>query len=216
MAMAVGDVLFATISVALLIRTLVGGEASLLLIVEVESLLAGCWLMPVGERRGVILVSLSGSVPFPGGGTRSHGSFSLSLGSILFVNFAAGRRASMKLSNRAPGWFNSAMRGLTFLLRGDLERWSDLRPWQGSTEEGAMAASALPIGFSLVFEEHIAMAMVEEYRRVGLTLTVVRSQLKKNNKLVLILPTAQLLARARAVGLVLSVGLCLCVYEFSN
>jgi hypothetical protein len=57
-----------------------------------------------------------------------------------------------------------------------------------------MAASALPIGFSLVFEEHVAMAMVKEYQRVGLTLTVVRSQLKKNNKLVLILPTAQSLA----------------------
>jgi len=167
------------------------------LIVEVESLLAGCWSMPVGERRGVILVSLSGSVPFPGGGTRSHGLFSLSLGSISFVNFAAGRRASMTLLNRAPGWFNLGMRGLTFLLQGDLERRSDLRPWQRSMGEGVMAAGALPIGFSLVFKERIAMAMVEEYRRVGLTLTVVRSQLKKNNKLVLILPTAQLLACLR-------------------
>jgi hypothetical protein len=60
-----------------------------------------------------------------------------------------------------------------------------------------MAASALPICFSLVFEERVAMAMVEEYRRVGLTLTVVRSQLKKNNKLVLILPMAQSLACLR-------------------
>ncbi len=111
--MAVGDVLFATISVALLIRTLVRGEASLLLIVEVESLLASCWLTPVGKRRGVILLALSGSLPFPGGDTRSHGSYSLSLGSISFVNFAAERRASMTLSNRAPGWFDLAMRGLT-------------------------------------------------------------------------------------------------------
>ncbi len=105
------DVLFATISVASLIRTLVGREASLSLIVEEESLLAGCWSTPVGERRGVILLALSGSVPIPGGGTRTHGLFSLSLGSISFVKFAAGRRASMTLSNRAPGWFNSAMRG---------------------------------------------------------------------------------------------------------
>jgi hypothetical protein len=101
----------------------------LLLIVEVKSLLAGCWLTPVGERRGVISLASSGSVPFPGGGTRSHGLFSLSLGSISFVNFAAGRRASKTLLNRAPGWFNSAMGGLTFPLQGDLERRSDLCPW---------------------------------------------------------------------------------------
>jgi hypothetical protein len=60
-----------------------------------------------------------------------------------------------------------------------------------------MATSALLAGFSLLIEECVAMAMVGEYQRVGLTLMIAKSRLKKHNMLFRILPTARLLACLR-------------------
>jgi hypothetical protein len=57
-----------------------------------------------------------------------------------------------------------------------------------------MAMSILLAGFSLLIKERVAMAMVGEYQRVGLTLTIAKSRLKKNNRLFRILPTARSLA----------------------
>ena len=47
-----------------------------------------------------------------------------------------------------------------------------------------MATSALQIGFPLGCDECIVMAMVGEYRRVGVMLMIERSRLVKNSKLI--------------------------------
>ncbi len=99
-----------------------------------------CRLTPVEEAWGVTWLALSV------GGVKLR---SL-LCAVLFVVSVSGRSVSKTLSNLALGWFNSAMRGLTLVVRGDLESHVDRRSWCRSTGEGAMAASALPIGFSLV------------------------------------------------------------------
>ncbi len=85
--------------------------------------------MPVGDDRGVTSLALSESLALLEGGTKLHGSLKLSSRGLLFVDIAAGHRASMTLLYWAPGRFNSAMRGLTFPLWGDLARRSDLHPW---------------------------------------------------------------------------------------
>jgi hypothetical protein len=45
-------------------------------------------------------------------------------------------------------------------------------------------ASDLLAGFSFVFKERVAMAMAEECRRVVLTLTIAKSRLKRDSKLI--------------------------------
>ncbi len=47
-----------------------------------------------------------------------------------------------------------------------------------------MAMSALQIGFPLGCDECVVMAMVGEYQRVGVMLTIERSRLVKNSKLI--------------------------------
>ncbi len=60
-----------------------------------------------------------------------------------------------------------------------------------------MATSALQIGFHLGCDEPVVMAMVGEYRRVGVTLMIERSRLVKNSKLICLDQAAWLLACAR-------------------
>jgi hypothetical protein len=50
--------------------------------------------------------------------------------------------------------------------------------------EGAMVASALLIGFSLVCDEHVVMAMVGEHQWMGLSLMIARSRLEIKNELI--------------------------------
>ncbi len=58
-------------------------------------------------------------------------------------------------------------------------------------------ASVLLAGFSFVFEERVAMAMVGECRRVVLTLTIAKSRLKRDSKLIHMIPLSRLLAFLR-------------------
>ncbi len=55
-------------------------------------------------------------------------------------------------------------------------------------------ASVLLAGFSFVFEERIAMAMVGECRRVVLTLPIAKSRLKRDSKLICMILLSRLLA----------------------
>jgi hypothetical protein len=154
-------------------------------------------LMPVGDDRGVTSLALLVSFPFWGGGTELHGSLKL-LSSLSSINVAAGQRASKRLSNCAPGWFNSVMRGLTFPFWGDLARRSDLCPWCHFTGEEAMATSALLTGFSLGWDERVAMAMVGGCWGECLVEMIAMSRPKKNNGLVRIILMARPLAGLRS------------------
>jgi hypothetical protein len=73
-----------------------------------------------------------------------------------------------------------------------------------------MVTSALLAGFSLLIKEHVAMAMVGEYQRVGLTLTIAKCRLKKNNMLFRILPTVRSLACLRCGFPIIGAPVCPC------
>jgi hypothetical protein len=55
-------------------------------------------------------------------------------------------------------------------------------------------ASVLLAGFSFVFKEHVAMAIAEECQRLVLTLTIAKSRLKRDSKLIRMIPLLRLLA----------------------
>jgi hypothetical protein len=63
--------------------------------------------------------------------------------------------------------------------------------------EGAIVTSALQAGFSFVFKERVAMTIVIECQRMGLTLTIMKIKQKRNSRFIRILLTAWLLACLR-------------------
>ncbi len=97
--------LASTVVVVLLIRTCACGDASMPVFMVVPLTTIGCWLMPIGEARGVIWLV------FSAGGARLHGApRPLSCGLSCIV---IGWSASSTLSNLVVGRFISAMRELT-------------------------------------------------------------------------------------------------------
>jgi hypothetical protein len=61
------------------------------------------------------------------------------------------------------------LRDVRIFILGDV-------PW----ERGAIVMSALQAGFSFVFKERVAMTIVVECGRMGLTLTIMKIKRKRN------------------------------------